>query len=983
MIQLRVTLDGEQYWLDLNENDPIKITLSMEDIENTNATSAYSKAFTVPNTPNNYKFFKTAFELDGVDYDVTVKKEAELLIDGQSFKKGTIRLQKILKNRETNKIDYQIIFLGETRSFASALSEETMCSLDLDLTHILDYQNVITSWNAYPEGTSLTSGLLNGDVIYPLIDFGNTYVDGVAQEPRISAEGANRFTQNSHPLVAERFKPMIRAKALIDSIFEKSGFTYKSEFLNSSMFHKIYISAFGNTANVNADTSQSKNLCNISNFLTFQSLSAGDNLVELDYEILDIGDNFDPITHIYTAPLTGRYTFVCNVGLALTGSGTYAIPRLARRTSPGGSWIFYNGSAIPGGGFGSVNRELDLNAGDEIALFIFCNPTVTGGTLYNADLQCTGAPGEINPIKLLDCNYKLVDFIKDILSTFRLVLAPSVTVENEFIIEPWSDYIAKGNIIDWSNKLDRSKDLIIEPLFLTQKDSMHFKFTTDGDYLNENTVKSYKQVYGELRFNSQSELLKDTRTIQTSMSPTPTIQIEGEPSDSTWVIPQVHLHEAEGPVTQHMPIAAKTRILFYNGKKNSTLDWYFDDGENVQQFSYYPSVSYHESWPPQNTDLNLNFAKWFGYYGNAIPGYDALAGSSLYERYWAGYIESIYDKYSRKVTGNFILNNTDITTLSYSDVIFVDGVYYRVNKISDIPIGKRASSKVELIKLNNYIPDYNPTPPGDQYFYDCSITDCDVIFMGNYVVRSSVPLSYGDFINVEENTNCYTVTNISSNPIWDLTWANSNDTCSECVGERGTGETGTGETGTGTESGTGETGTGTETPVDPTDAYILDEWVKESSTLIWEPDSNGGIGTPRILARILQTAEPARHWNLYYNYFKDLSYTPSKVELTVTLISMGDNAPMPQYPVIGQSRVGDNYPQTIIQDIEPDYVTGWPNEITPMGTKFNVVVGWLNPTINNISEIVSNADYQAIVLNDEAQIVSRFQTENLNIKMYQ
>ena len=48
MIQLKL-YEGpdklEQYWIDLYETEPIKLTLSIEDITNTDATSTYSKAF--------------------------------------------------------------------------------------------------------------------------------------------------------------------------------------------------------------------------------------------------------------------------------------------------------------------------------------------------------------------------------------------------------------------------------------------------------------------------------------------------------------------------------------------------------------------------------------------------------------------------------------------------------------------------------------------------------------------------------------------------------------------------------------------------------------------------------------------------------------------------------------------------------------------------------------------------------------------------
>ena len=98
MIQLKVYDDSRQlnqYWLDLYETEPIKLTLSVEDITNAEAKSVFSRTFRVPATPANNIFFKHAFLVDGIDYDVTVKKPAEIIVDGAEFRQGHIRLQRI------------------------------------------------------------------------------------------------------------------------------------------------------------------------------------------------------------------------------------------------------------------------------------------------------------------------------------------------------------------------------------------------------------------------------------------------------------------------------------------------------------------------------------------------------------------------------------------------------------------------------------------------------------------------------------------------------------------------------------------------------------------------------------------------------------------------------------------------------------------------------------------------------------------------
>ena len=114
MIQLKVyqSVADQQaklnpVFLDLYDVEPIKLTLSIEDITNADASSVFSKQFKVPATRDNNEFFLNAFEIDGIDFDVTTKKPAEILVDGAEFRQGHIRLQKIFTNNDKDRIDLE------------------------------------------------------------------------------------------------------------------------------------------------------------------------------------------------------------------------------------------------------------------------------------------------------------------------------------------------------------------------------------------------------------------------------------------------------------------------------------------------------------------------------------------------------------------------------------------------------------------------------------------------------------------------------------------------------------------------------------------------------------------------------------------------------------------------------------------------------------------------------------------------------------
>jgi len=91
MVQLKV----QDTFLDLYQEEPLKLNFSIEDITDAQARSIFSRSFRVPATKVNYEFFKTAFMVNGIDFDVTQRYDATILVDGNEFRRGQLRLEKI------------------------------------------------------------------------------------------------------------------------------------------------------------------------------------------------------------------------------------------------------------------------------------------------------------------------------------------------------------------------------------------------------------------------------------------------------------------------------------------------------------------------------------------------------------------------------------------------------------------------------------------------------------------------------------------------------------------------------------------------------------------------------------------------------------------------------------------------------------------------------------------------------------------------
>jgi hypothetical protein len=307
-------------------------------------------------------------------------------------------------------------------------------------------------------------------------------------------------------------------------------------------------------------------------------------------------------------------------------------------------------------------------------------------------------------------------------------MQPSVDRANHVIIEPWKDFIGSGDVYDWSDKLIREKDFVSEPLFNTQSAQIEFTKQEDEDYINKFHQDNNKHAYGWLRFDSQNELLKGKREVEVlGIAPTPIEQIvdtQGSSSHTNpdFIIPQIF----EVDDNKRLPIKPKTRFLFYNGMVTTNgTTWYFKTSGTTQiAMVTYPLVSPYEYWPITNipfdagppvveavNTLNLNFANDTRYYMDPEPSASLTEiPNTLFEIFWARYITSLYNKFSRRITAYFTLNNVDLQNLTFDDIIFIDGKYYRPEKIIDAQIGERTAVKCELITVKDQRIVWRPDP---------------------------------------------------------------------------------------------------------------------------------------------------------------------------------------------------------------------------------------------------------------------------------
>lgn len=657
--QLFVRKYGESEWvlLDLYHVDTIKMNLRVQDVTDpTVAVSSYSQTFRVPNTSSNGVFFQQVFNVNQTFFDTSKKAQAYINDNGEFFVNGNITLLNVYQSEKTAGIEYEISFMAETSDFASQIGVENkgfLTDLDLsDYNHPLNYENVTKSWRG---------NLFQGDVLYPLIEWGYGYNGSGANttpvQSTISIGAVKSFTSSSNPLKLEQFKPALRVKAIWDAIFANTEYTYESEFLGTNttgaqyqpasakdFFMNLYmISEAQARPELTSSIGWKGNGNRIVAYNNQQNSISGINATEIliNNELYDYGNNYNLTTREFLISASGTYSFrwrgIYRFDPFFNANQVSGDPKLmflivdADTNQP----IFSDEqilSVIPD--FGDVDITLTYNfnqsfVGKNIRFFA----KLYGVTIINPDpnnrqnydftvivnkysLETVLVPGEVNPSAALPNQIKQIDFIRSVIERFKLVFEPSKTKPKHFIITPWNDWILSGSIVDWTSKLNGDKDYKITPLFQTQARYTTFKDQEDSDYLNFYFTQSWKQTYGQRNMDSQIETIKGTKQIQGIFAPLPIGPIgKGEgatgPLDiaaETFLIPHIAKDEVtnNGP-GKRTPIQPKLRLGYYNpglGLVNSSIGWYIDNaGTPVPQTkhplisSYYPTPYAGDTFP--------------------------------------------------------------------------------------------------------------------------------------------------------------------------------------------------------------------------------------------------------------------------------------------------------------------------------------------------------------------------------------------------
>ena len=123
-------------------------------------------------------------------------------------------------------------------------------------------------------------------------------------------------------------------------------------------------------------------------------------------------------------------------------------------------------------------------------------------------------------------NVTAIDFLTSLCKKFNLIIVPSKDEPTNLLIQPYDEFIDSGDTIDWTTKLDTSKDIQLKPTADLQAKQQRYTDKLAEDYMSSEFFAMNQRIYGtQLVDNTENDFGKEQETIETIFAPTITTPI--------------------------------------------------------------------------------------------------------------------------------------------------------------------------------------------------------------------------------------------------------------------------------------------------------------------------------------------------------------------------------------------------------------------------------------------------------------------------
>ena len=643
-IEFQLVANGEI--LDLFQDEDIKLSDNVTGLFDLGIIPAdFTRQITLPGTKKNNAFFEHVYDISVLNPDTfatNVKVPAYLDFGGLYLSQGYLQLNKVVLYANKFIDSYEVTVFGAVSSFARQINRSYLN----DLTSLSSY-NHTSSIGAIT--SSWSGSLFNGDIVYPLAEYG--------QKIRYTPEEANYGIDSEYDaLCVQDFKPAIKTKVVWDAIFSEAGYTYSSSFIANGGFNGTYLVCnrqlrYPLYAEVNAETYGLFKIAPVSGSGATDVVLSATTDYRLPWAniVSNPGGQMGPdLTFRNTYPTQLRGNINLNFQLSASGAGnsvplfTFKIKNLdtnvavsdqrlgvinnymdevyAYNTPTTKTQTFtvaqqFNSALLPSGSYGfyllynysgsASNFTLTLDQGGQPKSYLEVTKATSIGDGLVMDIPLNMPFGTQG--------IKQIDFLTSIQKKYNLVIYPSKTVANQFIVESFNNWYNKGRRWDFNKFVNLNDKIEVTPANNLAVSELNFGDTLDNDYVSQQFNKEANREFGKQYYaDTQNFFSQGKFEVKTSLASTQLLQItntglSGSVAGLNPIAPTVYAYQIGGQG--------------YNSTYNACYDTY-----------YYPTTVYADTQNPEAvTAFYYDEALTIGFNGNY--------------QYWKWYKQGDFDYY--------------------------------------------------------------------------------------------------------------------------------------------------------------------------------------------------------------------------------------------------------------------------------------------------------------------------------------------------
>lgn len=693
---VQLYIEGDR--VELFEDEEITINSSIQNIKDISKIfTDFTQSFSIPASPSNNVIMRHFYNSEVVLYEnefinPATRRNATIEIDGTFFKRGKIQLEDAkLENGEP--YSYSITFYGDLVSLKDTFGELKLSDLSWDsLGHDYNYTEI---------KNRIEDGATDYDVRYPLISPKRYWQYNNTQTP-----DENIDTTQGAIVYTELF-PAVKIKAIFNLLEQEFNITFNGGFLDDPKFNSAF-TYFKNTSEF-AFISPPIPLEFTSVYNVFGTQAPPFPFVS--------SNQFETGSVVFNADnsITLNYITYSSGSFPITDVGEHIIKAFVENINPDNVTYYIDvyrfnqiidTIQIVGGGNQSFNIYVEENTNNtslnSVLRFEFrsdipvtCNITlqylfkglVPTGTVFpsahSIGIATIGTNG-FQDLSTSAPSIKIADYFANVLKLFNLTAYS--TEPDVYQLETIEEWYNKGDIFDITEYTDLEK---IDVKRIQLFKNIMFKYQQSKSITNRQFANIFMREYGDLStaFDYEGGDYKIEVSFENLLF-----------SKFTDTNLQVGYCLDEN-LNSYVP--APITLYHYTNKDCS---FYLTDSlTNTDNITSY--VPFGQDVVVENTDFSLN---WGSENSTLL---DIQNFNGLYNTYYKGYIENLYNPKNRELTIKTILPLYITTDLELNDRVIIRDKRYIINNIKT----SLTSGEATLTLINDFrrmiadgVPPLNP-----------------------------------------------------------------------------------------------------------------------------------------------------------------------------------------------------------------------------------------------------------------------------------